>query len=169
VLDEATTAADSRAPNGIHPPRHAIDPWREQAQILPRIDDAVYISTKAPQSRRRTSFCSTHHAKNIVRIAVLLFRPSRMASKVPGLSGIVDLCLRHPIFVAAILFVGGLAAYQRRISIRYPSNLPLVREKAGTKSFSWGTRFAFHTDCAKLFRETYENVGSITLMGKPND
>ncbi|KAI8627698.1 cytochrome P450 [Xylariaceae sp. FL1651] len=56
--------------------------------------------------------------------------------------------------VGIALFV---VIYQAVFAIRYPSNLPLVSEPAGKKSFSWKTRWRFVKDCENLYMEAYEN------------
>jgi hypothetical protein len=42
--------------------------------------------------------------------------------------------------------------------IRYPSNLPRIREKEGATGFSLETRLAYYTDCQNLYNEAYEKV-----------
>jgi hypothetical protein len=42
--------------------------------------------------------------------------------------------------------------------IRYPSNLPRIREKEGATGFSLKTRLAYYTDCQNLYSEAYEKV-----------
>jgi hypothetical protein len=42
--------------------------------------------------------------------------------------------------------------------IRYPSNLPRIREKNGATGFSLKTRLAYYTDCQILYKEAYEKV-----------
>lgn len=44
------------------------------------------------------------------------------------------------------------------VTIRYPSNLPRVREPPGATRFRLKTRLAFLTDCKALFNEAYEKV-----------
>jgi hypothetical protein len=42
--------------------------------------------------------------------------------------------------------------------IRYPSNLPRIREKEGATGFSLKTRLAYYNDCQNLYNEAYEKV-----------
>jgi hypothetical protein len=46
--------------------------------------------------------------------------------------------------------------------VRYPPNLPRVREPAGATRFSLKTRWDYYTDCKSLYKEAYETV-SITI------
>ena len=43
-------------------------------------------------------------------------------------------------------------------TIRYPANLPRVREDEKAMRFSIKTRLAYYTDCKNLFKEAYEKV-----------
>jgi hypothetical protein len=43
-------------------------------------------------------------------------------------------------------------------TIRYPRNLPRVREKEGKTRFRLKTRLAYYTDCRNLYYDAYENV-----------
>ena len=81
-----------------------------------------------------------------------------MASILSLAQAVVDVCASHPVLTSFLLLVAFVAASRDRNPIRYPTNLPLVWEKAGTKQFSLRTRLAFHTDCARLFRDAYEHV-----------
>jgi hypothetical protein len=55
---------------------------------------------------------------------------------------------------AAILYV---------TRIRYPANLPLIREKEGATRFSLKTRLAYYTDCQNLLIEAYEKVSLLSM------
>jgi hypothetical protein len=46
------------------------------------------------------------------------------------------------------------------ITIRYPANLPRVREPKNATRFSLKTRMAYFMDCKSLFLEAHEKVGS---------
>jgi hypothetical protein len=56
------------------------------------------------------------------------------------------------------LFTGLTALYF--VTIRYPSNLPRVRERKGATRFSLTTRLAYFTNCKSLYEEAYEKVRS---------
>lgn len=57
-----------------------------------------------------------------------------------------------------------LLIYQAFFAIKYPSNLLLAGEPDGKRTFSWRTRWRYYTDCEALYKETYENVRSSTLL-----
>lgn len=57
-----------------------------------------------------------------------------------------------------------LLIYQAFFAIKYPANLPLAGEPDGKRTFSWRTRWSYYTDCEALYKETYENVRSSTLL-----
>ncbi|MCJ1396113.1 hypothetical protein MMC18_009002 [Xylographa bjoerkii] len=59
------------------------------------------------------------------------------------------------VIVDVLLFLAALYFSSRFFSIRYPPNLPRVRENGKTR-FSLRTRLAYYTDCANLFREAYD-------------
>ena len=61
------------------------------------------------------------------------------------------------VVVEVLLLLAALYLYDRFFSIRYPPNLPRIRENGKTR-FSLGTRWAYYTDCANLFREAYDTV-----------
>ena len=58
--------------------------------------------------------------------------------------------------VLIVIVVWAATLYSTRI--RYPANLPLVREKEGATRFSLETRLAYFTDCQNMLTEAYENV-----------
>ena len=64
-------------------------------------------------------------------------------------------------FVAPCLLIA-IAAYtfQRLSSLKYPAELPRVREAAGKTRFSLRTRLAYFTDCEALFQEAYEKANN---------
>jgi hypothetical protein len=43
-------------------------------------------------------------------------------------------------------------------TLRYPVEIPRVREREGKRYFSLRTRLAYYTDAKELFREAYEKV-----------
>lgn len=45
-------------------------------------------------------------------------------------------------------------------TLRYPVEIPRVREREGKRYFSLRTRLAYYTDAKELFREAYEKVRS---------
>jgi hypothetical protein len=45
-------------------------------------------------------------------------------------------------------------------TLRYPVEMPRVREREGKRYFSLRTRLAYYTDAKELFREAYEKVRS---------
>jgi hypothetical protein len=45
-------------------------------------------------------------------------------------------------------------------TLRYPEEIPRVREREGKRSFSLRTRLAYYTDAKELFLEAYEKVRS---------
>ncbi len=71
---------------------------------------------------------------------------------------ILEFLSQHPYLASAGTLFGLLAAYQKMLPSAYPANLPLIREPTGTKSFSFKTRVAFHSECIKLFSDAYELV-----------
>lgn len=68
-----------------------------------------------------------------------------------------------PGVVVASILIAISSIVNRRLAIRYPSNLPRVREPAGATRFSLKTRLAYHTDCNALFEEAYEKVDKSTM------
>jgi hypothetical protein len=50
--------------------------------------------------------------------------------------------------------------------IRYPANLPRIREKEGATRFTLKTRLAYYTDCQNLYSEAYEKVSLSTYLLK---
>jgi hypothetical protein len=64
-------------------------------------------------------------------------------------------------FMATSLLIAIVVyASQRLSSIKYPAELPRVREVAGKTHFSLRTRLAYFTDCEALFREAYEKANN---------
>ena len=61
------------------------------------------------------------------------------------------------VLVNILLLLLALYFSNRFYSIRYPPNLPRIREN-GKLRFSLRTRLAYYTDCANLFREAYDTV-----------
>ncbi|MCJ1420845.1 hypothetical protein MMC32_007204 [Xylographa parallela] len=59
------------------------------------------------------------------------------------------------VLVNILLLLLALYFSNRFYSIRYPPNLPRIREN-GKLRFSLRTRLAYYTDCANLFREAYD-------------
>lgn len=60
----------------------------------------------------------------------------------------------------AIIFIAALAhlLVGYFTQVRYPPNLPRVREPAGATRFSLRTRWAYYTDCKALYKEAYETA-----------
>lgn len=60
----------------------------------------------------------------------------------------------------AILFIAALAhlLVGYFTQVRYPPNLPRVREPAGATRFSLKTRWAYYTDCKALYKEAYDTA-----------
>jgi predicted CDP-diglyceride synthetase/phosphatidate cytidylyltransferase len=73
-----------------------------------------------------------------------------------------DLAVRLSAFqvitLSALIVFIAISIFLIFFSIRYPRNLPLVREKIGKTRFSLKTRLAYYTDCGNLYRDAYENV-----------
>jgi len=86
-----------------------------------------------------------------------------MASIVSLAQAVVDVFVAHPLLTSFVLLATFVVTSKDRHPIRYPSNLPLLWEKAGAKQFSLRTRLGFHTDCARLFRDAYELVSHLGL------
>lgn len=60
-------------------------------------------------------------------------------------------------FMATSLLIAiAIYATQRLSSLKYPAELPRVREAAGKTHFSLKTRLAYFIDCQALFQEAYE-------------
>lgn len=73
--------------------------------------------------------------------------------------------LRLPTFSSIIgsiivLFILIYLAERLFFEIPCPEYVPLIREPAGARRFSWQTRLAFYTNCRDIFHEAYENVYS---------
>jgi hypothetical protein len=61
--------------------------------------------------------------------------------------------------VLASLFLLLTAVVVAHLStLRYPIEIPRVREREGKRYFSLRTRLAYYTDAKELFREAYEKV-----------
>src|ERR1700712_3866188 len=52
------------------------------------------------------------------------------------------------------IFLGAIV--NRFTQIRYPVDIPRIREARGSTRFSLRTRLAYYTDAKSLFREAYE-------------
>ncbi|MCJ1437464.1 hypothetical protein MMC27_006851 [Xylographa pallens] len=68
-------------------------------------------------------------------------------------------------FVDVLLLLVALYFSNRFYSIRYPPNLPRIRENGKTR-FSLRTRLAYYTDCANLYREAYDTVSIYRVLPK---
>lgn len=56
------------------------------------------------------------------------------------------------------IIIGSIA--NRLTGLRYPADLPRIREKGSKTRFSFRTRLAYYTDAKALYREAYEQVGT---------
>jgi hypothetical protein len=59
--------------------------------------------------------------------------------------------------LGAALFLIVAILIRQKFTVKYPDNLPRVRENGRTR-FSLRTRLAYYTDCKNLFSEAYETV-----------
>jgi hypothetical protein len=75
------------------------------------------------------------------------------------LNSFVGMGLVQLVGLSALIVVIIISMVLFFLTIRYPANLPRVREHGKTR-FSLSTRWAYYTDSIGLFREAYENVGS---------
>lgn len=57
--------------------------------------------------------------------------------------------------VIALILAGVIGNLSR---LRYPADLPRIREPKGRTTFSLRTRLAYYTDAEALFRDAYLNV-----------
>lgn len=64
----------------------------------------------------------------------------------------------HIIAFVALTLLILLVAFHYSTEIRFPPELPRVREGKGRTRFTLRTRLAYYTDCEALFREAYETV-----------
>jgi hypothetical protein len=64
----------------------------------------------------------------------------------------------HPIAGSLVVTLAVLLGYQFLVAVRYPANLPRVREKPGATGFSLRTRLDYYLDCKSLIFEAYEKV-----------
>jgi hypothetical protein len=48
----------------------------------------------------------------------------------------------------------------RLTGLRYPTNLPRIREKDGKTQFSFRTRLSYYTDAKAMFHDAYEQVSN---------
>ena len=60
--------------------------------------------------------------------------------------------------LAGVIFAIIFFAIRNAYSIRYPSNLPRIREPPGSTRFSIKTTLAYYNDCKRLFDEAYHTV-----------
>jgi hypothetical protein len=58
----------------------------------------------------------------------------------------------------AVILLGSIV--NKLTGIRYPANLPRVREKEGKTQFSFRTRLSYYTDAKRMYREAYEQVSN---------
>ena len=58
----------------------------------------------------------------------------------------------------SVLFVCIILIVRQANAIRYPPNLPRVREPPGSSRFSIKTTWAYYTDCRQLWNEAYHTV-----------
>jgi hypothetical protein len=74
---------------------------------------------------------------------------------------------QHP-FIAVAVVVAAFVAWvfmSESKSVEFPANLQRVREKAGSRRFRWRTRKAYYLDCAELFKEAHDTVGTWNVLG----
>jgi hypothetical protein len=84
------------------------------------------------------------------------------------MAGIFESLTLQTVALAALLvaLVGISALYIS--SIRYPANIPRLRENEGVTRFRLKTRMAYYTDCKNMFREAYEKVTSLLPLLSPS-
>jgi hypothetical protein len=56
----------------------------------------------------------------------------------------------------AVIILGSIV--NKLTGLRYPNNLPRIREREGKTQFSLRTRLSYYTDAKAIFREAYEQV-----------
>lgn len=59
--------------------------------------------------------------------------------------------------LGSIVFTTIAILVRQKFTIKYPDNLPRIRENGRTR-FSLRTRLAWYTDCKSLFQDAYETV-----------
>lgn len=74
------------------------------------------------------------------------------------LSQILALGVVQTVALATCLLVLVGLAVLYYSTIRYPANLPRLREHEGATRFSLKTRIAYYTECKNMYREAYDKV-----------
>jgi hypothetical protein len=69
--------------------------------------------------------------------------------------------------LVSLIFLVLAIAIRQNNAIKYPDNLPRVREN-GRRRFSLKTRLAYYTDCKAIFQEAYETVRSFPFTPSQN-
>lgn len=72
----------------------------------------------------------------------------------------VRYAISHVVLCGAVAILFLLVSMHYLTEIRFPPEIPRVREK-GRSRFSFRTRLAYFTDCESLFREAYETVSTV--------